>query len=76
MNIAQRAKPGFDMMKNFSGVKGDLKRLTGSHATYYDVLGYHGYAKSDQIPTIARSLKVLDEMKQVFNDAMQQVQNR
>lgn len=76
MKILQREKPQFDMLKKFQGVKSDLKRLTGSHATYYDILGYFGYEKSDQIPTLEKALKILAELRAVYEEQLRLVTNR
>ena len=76
INILAREKPGFNMLKQFRGVKSDLKRITGSDATYYDCLFYNGYHKSSEIPTVGKSLQILDELRGVFNEALQEVQGR
>jgi hypothetical protein len=76
MNIRAREKPGFDMLKNFRGVKADLKRITGNHNRYYDCLGYHGFEKADKIPSIRQSLQILDELRAVFDELLSEVTSR
>lgn len=52
-------KPSYKMLEAFSGIKSDLKKLTGDDKLYYEILGTNGYEKSSHI-------KTRDEGKTIF----------
>jgi hypothetical protein len=60
----------FKMREAFAGIKSDLKRITGSDALYYKILGGHGFEKSTQIIDRAKGASIYGEMRAAFKDAM------
>lgn len=63
----------FKMLEAFSGIKGDLKKLTGYDDVYYSILGKHGYEKSVQIRTSEEGRGIHKEMKEALDEAMERL---
>ena len=67
------AAKDFELLKNFSTIKGDLRKATDGDETYYTILGAHGYEHSDQIPSREVARPIFIELRQALKDAIDKV---
>lgn len=66
----KRPPKDWELLKEFQGIRADLKKATGFDDHYYTILGAHGYEHSDQIPSREVGREVYKELRQAFKDVM------